>query len=252
MAFPHLRPDEARRLFRRFVRHTGELLGEVGWLANASADEILAATEFDGLDHLRDNCGAGKGAVLVTGHCGNWEWMNLAISGTGIPMTVAAREIFDPRIDSIVQSLRGRFGTESALRGRRAGHALVAALRTGRVTGLLIDQDIDAPGAFVEFFGHPAWTPTGAASLAARVARPLVTGFAQRTDRGTMHLRFDPPLDPPPAGDEVAAAALTAVLTARIEAQIRSAPEQWVWSHRRWRRQPHPCDPVYRADGSVV
>jgi len=248
LAFPELREGERERIFRRFVLHTGEILGEVGWLANAPAEEILARTEFSGLHHLTEAAGPAGGAVLVTAHCGNWEWMNLAITAAGVPLTVAAREIFDPRIDAAVQELRGRFGTESALRGRRAGQKLLGALRAGRVIGLLIDQDIEAPGAFVTFFGHPAWTPTGAAVLAARAGRPIVTGFARRTAEGTMHLHFHPPLHPPPeSAEEPGAAALTALLTARIEAQIRLAPEQWVWTHRRWRRQPRGGEPVFTA-----
>lgn len=246
LAFPELSPAQVGAVFRQFVRHTGELLGEVAWLWHAPPAEILARTQFSGLEHLADHLGKGGGVVLVTAHCGNWEWMNLAITAAGVPMTVAAREIFDPRIDALVQRLRGRFGTQSALRGRRAGQKLVAALRAGQVIGLLIDQDIDAPGAFVEFFGQPAWTPTGAAFLAAHTGRPVVTGFAHRTEAGSMHLRFDPPVAaPPPGTDEAGLAAFTALLTARIEEQIRRFPAQWVWSHRRWRRRPGPGERVF-------
>ncbi len=251
-ALPDLPPAQAEAVFRDFVRHTGDLLGEVAWLWHAPPGEILARTQFSGLEHLADNLGEAGGVVLVTAHCGNWEWMNLAITAAGLPMTVAAREIFDPRIDALVQALRGRFGTRSALRGRRAGQKLVAALRRGQVIGLLIDQDIDAPGAFVEFFGRPAWTPTGAAFLAAHTSRPVVTGFAHRTADGSMHIRFDAPLAAPAAASgEAALAAFTALLTARIEEQIRRFPAQWVWSHRRWRRRPEPGQPVFTPAGAV-
>ena len=139
----------------------------------------------------------------------------------------------------------------SAARRRCAGRGpaakLLHALRHGRVIGLLIDQDIDAPGAFVEFFGRPAWTPTGAALLALRSRCPVVTGFAVRRGDGTMRLEFDPPVAPP-AGDDLEAdvARLTAALTARIERQVRAHPEQWVWMHRRWRHQPGDGETVWR------
>jgi len=117
------------------------------------------------------------------------------------------------------------------------------------VIGLLIDQDIDAPGVFVEFFGRPAWTPTGAALLALRTGRPVVAGFAARLSDGRMRLSFCPPIEivrGPDLDREVAA--LTAILTAHIEHQIRSQPEQWVWMHRRWRHQPGEGETVWRAD----
>ena len=62
-----------------------------------------------------------------------------------------------------------------------------------------------------------------------------------------MQLSFDPPFVAPLAGNlDAAAAQLTARFTARIEHQIRAYPEQWVWMHKRWRRQPGNGEPVWR------
>ncbi len=249
-AFPEHDDTWAWVTLRATARHLGELLGEIGWLWSAAPDRLTASTELAGLEHLAGD-GAGRhGAVLVTGHCGNWEWMNLALGACGIPMTVAAREVYDPRLDRVARRLRGRFGGDTVLRGPEAGGRLVRALRKGRVAGFLIDQDIDAPGAFVTFFGSPAWTPVGAAVLALRTGAPVVPGFATRLPDGRMQLRFEPPLAHPEGGTlEERAALLTARLTARIEAQIRSSPAQWVWMHRRWKRRPTPADVVWGPDG---
>ena len=247
VAFPDRDEGFRRATVRATAVHLGKLLGEVAWLWSAPAGEILARSQFVGLEHLTGQVTPAGGAILVTGHCGNWEWMNLALGLSGVGMSVAAREVYDPRLDEIVRQLRGRFGGETILRGQGAGQRLARALRGGRVLGLLIDQDIDAPGAFVEFFGRPAWTPTGAAVLALRTGRPLVPGFARREPDGTFRLAFEPPIVPTPGDDlEEAAGRLTARLTSRIEAWIREEPAQWVWMHRRWRRQPGADDRVWR------
>jgi KDO2-lipid IV(A) lauroyltransferase len=248
LAYPDA--DEAWRecVLRSAARHFGLLLGEVAWLWSAPPRAILARTRFEGLEHLRGPLSPERGAVLVTAHCGNWEWMMLALCAAGVPMSVAAREVYDPRLDEIARRLRGRFGGETELRGEQAGRRLAGALRRGRVVGLLIDQDIDTPGVFAQFFGRPAWTPVGAAALALRLRAPVVSGFATRMPDGSMRLAFAPPVATADlaAGDE-AAARLTAAMTARIEAQVRSHPEQWVWMHRRWRHQPGPDDRVWTA-----
>ena len=252
MAFPD-RPEAWRRaLLGACSGHLGAVLGEVAWLWSASPAAILARTEFAGLEHLTGALAPERGALLVTGHCGNWEWLNLGLGASGVQMTVAARQVYDPRLDEVARRLRGRFGGETALRGKGAGAKLLHALRHGRVIGLLIDQDIEAPGAFVEFFGRPAWTPTGAALLAVRSQCPVVTGFAVRLADGTMRLEFDPPIAPPLGGNTDAdVARLTAVLTARIERQVRAHPEQWVWMHKRWRHQPGDGEVVWRAAPST-
>jgi len=252
-AFPDR--DRAWRdgVLRRCARHLGTLLGEVAWLWSAPPEAILARTEFVGLENLTGALAPERGAALVTGHCGNWEWLNLALGASGVGMTVAARELDDPRFDGVARRLRGRFGGESALRGKGAGGKLVQALRRGRVIGLLIDQDIAAPGVYAQFFGRPAWTPVGAALLPLRTGCPTVAGFAARRPDGTMRLEFDPPIRPAAGGDlESEAARLTARLTARIERQVRSHPEQWVWMHKRWRHQPGEGEPVWTPDGVLT
>ncbi len=248
-AFPE--HDEAwrRTLARRCAGHLGRNLGEVAWLWSASPEAVLARTEFVGLEHLTGGLRPDRGAILVTGHCGNWEWLNLGLGASGIPMTVAAREVYDPRLDEVARHLRARFGGESALRGKGAGGKLVNAARHGRVIGLLIDQDIDAPGVFVEFFGQPAWTPTGAALLAVRTRCPVVAGFATRMPGGRFRLTFSPPIEMPFGADlDTAVARLTAAFTAHIERQVREHPEQWVWMHRRWKHQPGEGEMVWRAE----
>ncbi len=252
-AFPDRDQSWRDDVLTRSARHLGMVLGEVAWLWSAKPGAILARTEFVGLEHLTGGLAADRGATLVTGHCGNWEWLNLGLGATGIGMTVAARELRDARYDEMARRLRGRFGGESALRGKGAGGKLVQALRHGRVIGMLIDQDIAAPGVYALFFGRPAWTPVGAALLSLRTGCPIVPGFAARQPDGTMRLAFDPPLEIA-AGDDLEAEAsrLTAVLTGRIERQVRSYPEQWVWMHKRWRHQPGEGEPVWTAHGPLA
>jgi KDO2-lipid IV(A) lauroyltransferase len=91
----------------------------------------------------------------------------------------------------------------------------------------------------VPFFGRTAWTPSGAATLSLRMKCPVVPGFIHRRPDGSHRAEFHPPLAEPTGGTlEDQVQELTAAATAVIERQIRAFPEQWVWMHRRWRRQP--------------
>ncbi len=240
VAFPELDPAARDRLLRATARHLGETLAEVVWLWRASQAAIRSRTETVGFEHLHAAREAGRGAVLVTGHCGNWEWLNAVLGLEGIPMTIAVREVYDPRINEIARRLRARFGAEVVERGPSAGRAMIRALRRNRVVGLLIDQDIrKIPGVFVPFFGRPAWTPAGAAQLALAVGCPVIPAFIHRRPDGTHLAEVHPPI-PVPEGTDPADAVreLTAAATAAIEAQVRAHPEQWVWMHRRWRTRP--------------
>jgi len=216
------------------------MLAEVAWLLRATPEQVAELCTIDGVEHLERPLAAGSGVVLITGHCGNWELLNARIGVAGIPMTIAVRSVYDPRLDAIATKLRSRFGTEVVPRGQEAGRRLLGALSDNRVVGLLIDQDIrDIPGVFVDFFSRPALTPSGAASLALHRGCPVVPAFGCRRVDGSHVVEVHPPLPEPAAGSpEDRVRELTAEATAAIERQVRAHPAQWAWLHRRWRSQP--------------
>ena len=88
---------------------------------------------------------------------------------------------------------------------------------------------------FVEFFGRPAKTPSGAAWLAQATGAGVFTGFCARRGDGLYRLRFDPEIPVPPRGQD--ATGVVQEYTRRTEAFIREAPEQWAWNHNRWSTQ---------------
>ena len=84
----------------------------------------------------------------------------------------------------------------------------------------------------------PGWVLFGLA-LALRAGCPAIPIFVHRTPDGTHRVEIYPPLPEPSATDEdERVRELTAMATRAIERQIRAHPAQWVWFHRRWKRQP--------------
>lgn len=240
IAFPDLDGNRRDAIMRACSRHFGLMLSEIAHLWRARPAQVEALSEVSGLENFESALEAGRGAMFTTAHCGNWELLSARLPVAGVPLISAVRELADPRLDELVKSTRTRFGTEIVPRGPAAGRQLIRSLARNKVCGLLIDQDIrDVPGVFVPFFGRPAWTPSGAATLAIRMECPLVPGFIHRRPDGTHMVEIHPPLEKPSGGTlEDQVLELTAAATAAIERQIRAYPEQWVWMHRRWRRQP--------------
>jgi Kdo2-lipid IVA lauroyltransferase/acyltransferase len=203
---------------------------EILWLPNLNAETCAQTTTIEGLENLHP----GEGMIGITGHCGNWEWIAHAIA-LRTPVTVLHRERDEVEMNRFVTTLRTHVGITTIDRGSTAaGREMVRALRNGSILAFLIDQNIRAESIKVPFFGRPALTPIGPARLAVRMGVPITRMFIERRD-GMLHIRILEPLVVSPDDDPVA---LTARLTADIEAQIRRVPEQWVWMHDRWRERP--------------
>lgn len=183
---------------------------------------------------------AGRGAVLATGHIGNWEIGARALAHRGYPLTAIARRSHDPGLQRVLERFRGRAGLEIVYRGSpRAGIEILRALRGGRGLLLLVDQDLDVPGLHVPFFGRPAYSARAPAELALRRDAALLVGWIHRTRPGGPHRISIRRIEVQPTGDrEADVRALTEAVQATLEAAIRTAPEQWVWFHRRWLRAP--------------
>jgi KDO2-lipid IV(A) lauroyltransferase len=234
-AFPELRPAACAALVQASFRHAGQSFAELAlWPRLARRSGWI---EVSGREAVEAALAGGCGAIAVTGHVGNWELLAAAMARE-YPLTVVARRVNDVRFDALIVRFRRAAGVEILVRDD--AHFLSGvrdALGRNRIVALLIDQDTRGAGVWVPFFGRPARTPPGAAVLALRLRVPLLTAFIERQDDGRHRVRIAP-VAVPAAGGRGRARDLTALLTAAIEAQIRRAPEQWVWWHERWRRQP--------------
>ncbi len=234
LAFPDLPPARRAALGRAAFVHQAMNAAEALHLLRRGLAAAAAQVEVEGWEHVEAARAGGRGLLVVTGHCGNWELVGAAFTARGLPLTGVARELPDPVVHDLVLAVRSALGGGTIVRGgAAAARQLLELLRRGGGLCMLIDQDTRVEGVWVPFFGRPAFTPVGAARIALRRQAAALPVFDERRPDGTHLVRILPALDLP--DDETEA---TALMTAAIEAQVRRRPEQWVWWHKRWRRQP--------------
>jgi Kdo2-lipid IVA lauroyltransferase/acyltransferase len=238
--------DHVRALFR----HLGLMIAELALLSRRS-DRVVRWVEMrpEHKELLDRILARGRGMIAVSAHLGNWELLPQRFTREGYKVLGAARENPNPYLDRWIVELRDRGGVRTVHRGGdRGGLEILRALRRGEIFAALVDQDTRTPSVFVPFFGRPASTPIGPARLALTARAPMVISFIVREgDRHQVTIE-EVPLDDLPEDFEAAAIALTERITQRIEEEIRTHPDQWVWFHERWRRQPViDAEPVAHA-----
>ncbi|HEY7511964.1 MAG TPA: lysophospholipid acyltransferase family protein [Vicinamibacteria bacterium] len=240
-AFPSW--DQARvwRTARRVYAHFGAVLFDILWLQRRSPDQIRALVEVRGREHVERAMRAGRGALLVTSHIGNWELHGVAHGLIFGAIHVVARPLDNPRLDQRLCAMRTMAGN-TVIYKRKALARILQALRAGGGIAILIDQNVQpGDGIFVDFFGRPAATTTVAAALAVKTGCALVPCRTELLPDGRYRLTYAPPVEWSASGDRQAdVACLTQRLTRQIEEWVRETPEQWLWMHRRWKTRPPP------------
>ncbi len=234
-AFPERGPAERDAILREHYRELGRVVVEyarLAELARSPGETRVAAVR--GLEHL--DAARGRGAILLTGHYGNFEALGAWI-GQRHPVDAVTRPLSNAGVDALLA--RERFaaglGTIDADSGiRRVYHSL----RAGRWVAMVADQDARHHGVFVPFLGRLASTATGPARMALAARVPIIMGFVTRRADLRLELDIEPPLTAPDPRAADAAIALTALHVSRLEARVRARPELWFWLHRRWKTPP--------------
>jgi KDO2-lipid IV(A) lauroyltransferase len=236
MGFPDRSSQWVMHTARGVFIHLGKALLEV---LSIRKNQLASLIAIDGLDRLDAALKMGKGVVYFTGHIGNWELMAARIAQK-YPVSVVAAPIKPESLNDMIVGLRTSMGVRTILRDRPgAARELIRIFRENRILGILIDQDTDVEGAFVDFFRRPAWTPTAAAAMAIKFNAPVLFGHIRREGTFRHRITIEGPLELARSGDEDNdIKENTSVFTTKIEEIVSRYPDQWVWMHRRWRRQP--------------
>lgn len=192
------------------------------------ADNPLTGPGWPALQEAND---AGRPAILVTGHYGNYEAARAALVGRGLAIGGLYRDMSNPYFNAHYVKTMQAFGGPVFPQGRRGTAGFVRHLRGGGQLVLLFDQHVfEAP--VLDFLGVPARTAVSAAELALRYDALLIPFYGIRQPDGlSFETVFEAPV--PHSDPETMTQALNDSLGARIEAD----PGQWFWVHRRWRAE---------------
>jgi KDO2-lipid IV(A) lauroyltransferase len=249
-AFPGADPAWIAETVRQTYRHLGRETIQMIRLSRMTRAEIVAMTEVSPAqwEEFSDALSAGKGALLVTGHYGNWEVAAACVAARGVPIDAIVKRQRNPLVDAQVEAARRRMGIELMDMGE-ASKRMLRSLSRGHAIGIVGDQDARGAGVFVPFFGIPSSTYRGPAMFALRFGAPLFAAVARRLPDGRYRLVSER-IRAESTGDlEADVVRVTAALSAFLEREIREDPGQYFWFHKRWKTAP-PVEPGASGDGS--
>ena len=180
-----------------------------------------------------------RGAVYLTGHFGNWEVIGYTMATVGFPVYAVARALDNPYIHDHILGVRERTGM-TILDKRGAAERADDIIDECGAVSFIADQDAGRKGCFVDFFGRKASTYKSIAILAIRHEVPIIVGYGRRKGNAfDFEIGIQRIIDPSEWADKDDEVTwVTQQYTTALEEVIRTAPEQYLWVHRRWKHRP--------------
>ena len=194
-------------------------------------EQIIDSVTFEGIENYRQAHAHGKGVILISGHCGNWELMGITVCRHLDPLSVVAKQQSNSLFNGVIEKLRNRYGS-SVIYSKGAAKKIFFALRKEGIVGIIIDQVVaPSEGEIVEFLGRRAWMTNSPSAIAEKTGSPIVPFFIHR-ENGGHKVTISPPIYP---ADFASAGDVTNKLNAAIEEYICNHPDEWLWMYNRWK-----------------
>lgn len=241
LCFPALTPTEQDALARTSFAELGIGLFEFARAWWGSVDPMRRGLRVEGLEHLAAARAGGRGVIVVSGHFTTLE-ISARLMCDYAPLAGMYRPHNQGAMEWAVK--RGRLRYATAMFTRDELRPALKHLKQGGLLWFAPDQDTRrGESVFVPFFGHPAYSLTSTHQLA-RLSGAAVIAFSHvRREDGGYTLKLSPAFEGFPSSD---ATADTARVIAAIEDMVRDAPTQYLWIHRRFKRQPDGRGELYR------
>lgn len=233
--------DERAQICRESFKQIGKTAIEFLRFPKLTFENIWDEVTVEGKEHLIGALNQGKGAIVFLPHFGNWELLAL-VYGALIPdrAKAIAFPLKNRHLNALVSQYRERLSLKLITR-RQAVRETLRALKGGYAVGFFADQNAGREGVFVDFFGKSASAVRGPATLALKTGAPLLLSMDIRQPDDRHHVVITPEIDLEISSDlEQDVQTNTAHILKILETYIRQYPDQWLWTHNRWKTQPDP------------
>ena len=234
-SFPVLDEVARTRLQRDFERGLAEVSVEVVKSLTLPRAALQARMSLAGLEAVEADLAAGRSVLLATAHCGNWEWLLLAMSASlKVPLDALYKPIKSAFTERFFRDLRGRFGAR-LVPAKDVMAELAVRRSTPRVLAMVADQvPASTPHRYwTKFLNQDTAFYLGLDDIARATGFVVYVVFAERVSRG--HYRGEVRVLARPAEETLAPREISRRYAEALEAHLRAHPADWLWGHRRWK-----------------
>ncbi len=232
--FPELDEAGLRDIRRRYYAGFADVLVEVIKSATLPAAELRRRVRIVGIEQLQALLAQGQSVLLAAAHQCNWEWMLLALSlELGFPLDAAYKPLVDSWAEREMKKVRSRFGSR-LIPAKELLADIIKRGKVARAVAMVADQEptTSEHKHWTRFLNRDTAFYMGPEEIARVTRFPVFFIGMKRTARGFYAMQCVPLSRP---GESGKTGELTERYVRLVEQQIRDAPPDWPWSHKRWK-----------------
>ncbi|MDJ1500609.1 lysophospholipid acyltransferase family protein [Xanthocytophaga agilis] len=233
LSFPDKTEKEREQIAKNFYRNLADIAVESLKLLSISKKDLQKRIRITNQEIATNYLKKGQSIVVMTSHLGNWEWL-LAGNGVTLGFDVDAvyKELTTASFDQLMLKIRSRFGPHP-VEMRQVARELVKRKNITRIIAMVADQTPFPEQAYWTTFLHQD-TPffTGVAGIAKRTNYPVLYTGMRRVKRGYYETWFEVISEDL---SETTSEQLIEDYVRKVERDIQLYPDQWLWSHARWK-----------------
>jgi Kdo2-lipid IVA lauroyltransferase/acyltransferase len=232
-----LKKEEEKQIIDGMWSNIGRTFAEYVFLKDFKFNKIkFNHMKINGIHHLDQIKKSKKPVIFYSGHFANFELMAMEIDKFGINCAAIYRPLNNYFLNPVMEYFRIKYICPNQIpKGRIGMRNIINKIKDGGSVALMVDQRV-GEGPRIPFFNQPAQTTTIPAQLALRYDCKLVPIFLERKENISFEMTIYEPYTIEKTGDtEKDTKNITLKINKIIEKMIINNPEQWLWSHNRWK-----------------
>tara|TARA_B100000795_G_scaffold263845_1_gene243543 strand:+ start:152 stop:1012 length:861 start_codon:yes stop_codon:yes gene_type:complete len=231
-ALPHLNQNEIKKISNGMWTNYGRILAEYIFIKDFRKSKLTSNIQVIGqtiLDKIKKN---NEPVIFISGHFNNFELMAMHIEKSGINLAAIYRPLNNQFLNFIMEKIRNKYICKNQIKKGISGtKKMLSFFKKNTSIALMIDQRV-SQGIKSNFFQHKAFTTTIPAQFVKKFKCKIVPIYIERVSNVNFKLTIHEPLE---YKNDQSIESITLDLNHVLEKFILKNPEQWIWSHNRWK-----------------
>ena len=231
-AIPELDNDNIKDITHNMWNNYGRILSEYIFIKHFRNSKFKDNFQIEGqeiLDKIKTN---NEPVIFISGHFNNFELMAMHIEKTGIDLAAIYRPLNNTFLNFIMEKIRKKYICKNQIKKGISGtKQILSSFKNGSSIALMIDQRV-SQGIKSKFFNNDAFTTTIPAQFVKKFGCKVVPIYIERIKNVEFKLTVYEPMD---YKNNETIETITLDLNKCLEKMILRNPEQWIWSHNRWK-----------------